>query len=446
MAEPILGPGYSEKNYLVAELMATQNIRKWVVTRQSAYQSLTNIIELAGGSVRTPEQADNRNLRLPYIPSLLVGAQIKTSGRTSISTTVLRLEFTNATYMGFMQDRIVISSNRTMAKVLDATTPGQITIQLLKQASGNATFQSADFAEGTGVTETSDVSAGVSNSKQTRKYVPLQQENVVGKQRYTYSVTRENLGLVTEIEYKGQPYWQYANFELWNQDVKNSREIGLYNNLYNNETDNWVSGGLRWQILNQGGDVIPYDGSLTENKVLDVIQGMINAGNNPKEIVVLCGSEAFRQWQYNIGRTYLVTAGVNNTIGGKEVKGINVTHYSALGVELKFVRWDMMNSAEANMFATSQITGKLKSMYTMLFMDTSQVPTSNGIQPFISRYYYGQDGYIEQEYKGLIDLYGRKVPKGQSQLTTDTAQMDVMFDELVQLNDPSRHRILEISA
>lgn len=446
MAEVILGPGYSEKNYLVAELMATQNIRKWVVSRQSAYQQLTNIIELAGGSVSVPQQADNRNLRLPYLPSLLVGAMIKTGGRTSVSGTILTLQWTDASYMGFLQDRTVISANRTMGKVI-ATQPGQITVLLLSQIGGNATFQSADFAEGTGVTQSTDVSAGVSNSKQTQKYVPLQQYNVVGKQRYTYSVTREDLGLKTQIEYKGQMYWQYANFDLFNAATKNVREIGLWNNSYLNETDNWVAGGLRWQIINQGGTQESYDGTLTETIINNILQNSINKGNGTKEFVVLCGSAAYRQFQENVGKQYLVTAGVNNTIGGKTVEGINVTHYKAQGIDIKLVQWAMLNSAEANMFAYSTVTGQLKSSHTMLFLDTSMVPTSNGMQPFISRYYYGHDdGYLTQTYNGLIDLMGRPVGKGNSVLTTDTAQMDVLFDELVQLNDPSRHILLEIAA
>lgn len=444
MAEVILGPGYSEKNYLVAELLATNNVRSWVVSRQTAYQQLTNIVELAGGSVSVPQQAADRNLRLPYIPSLLVGNVIKTGGRSSITSTVLNLQWTDSQYQGFLNERIVMSSNRTMAKVI-ANQPGQITISLLTSSTGAATFASGDFAEGTGVSQTTDVSPGVSNFKQTNQYVPLQNANTVGKQRYTYSVTREDLGLKTQIEYKGQPYWQYANYDLFNAQVKNSREIGLWNNLRDTSPNNWVAGGLRWQIINQGGDQESYAGTLSETIILNILQNVVNTGNGTTEMVVLCGSAAYRQWQENVGRPYLVTAGINNTIGGKEVKGINVEHYKALNIDLKFVRWDMLNAPAANMFAFSTITGQLKSSYTMLFLDTSKVPTSNGMQPFITRYYYGHDdGYIAQTYEGLIDLYGK--PSKKPVLTTDTAQMDLLFDELVQLNDPSRHVLLEISA
>lgn len=441
--EFILGPGYSEKNYLVNELLATQNVRKWVVSRQSKYQVLNNLVELAGSSIPVSMQADNRQLRLPYLPPQIVGAQIKTGGRATPTTTTLTLQFTDSNYMGFINDSLVRASNGTCGKII-ANQPGQITIQLIYSASSSATFQTADFAAGTGLSMTTDIAAGVSDFKQTRNYVPLQQYNVVGKQRYTYAVTREDLGLVTAIEYKGQKYWQYANYDLFQQNVKNSREIGMYYNPYVNTTDNWIAGGIEWQIVNQGGMLDSYNGTLSETKLNDIIQNVVNRGNGTTEFVVLCGSAFMRGFQENVAKTYLVYAGETNLIGGRTIEGINATVYMAQGVKLKFVSWPMLNSLEANSLALSTITGQLKSSYTALFLDTSPVSTSNGMQPFISRYHYGQDGYLTATYEGMINLMGQKASN--PVLTTDTAQMDLIFDELIQLNDPSRHALLRIAA
>ena len=176
MSEFILGAGATFENSLLFQLIETNNVRPWVVSRYSEFQELTNIIEAVTGGTPVKTQSGARNMKLPYLPQLAAYGVIKTGGRTSISSTILKLEWTDSAYDGFINDRLVESSNGTFALVKDHG-KGFVVVELVYSASGSTTFQAGDFAAGTQASDVQDVSAGVTGSKQTVLYVPLEEYN-----------------------------------------------------------------------------------------------------------------------------------------------------------------------------------------------------------------------------------------------------------------------------
>lgn len=444
VSSQFLGSGFSEKNFLLNELYNTQNVRNYVVSRSPDQQILSTLIELSGGSIGVGQQFGQRLIRLPFLPPGLKGAVIKTNGRTlQAGNTQLVLQFTDSTYKGFINDMSVSSTNGTYGKIL-SWQPGQITISLLYSATGNTTFQAADFAAGTGVSARTDVSGANSKTKQYNPRVPLQQSNVIGKQRYTYIAERENLGIQTAIEWKGQQYWAYSGLDLSIQDYKNQRELGLLYNPMVNVEDNWMAGGLRWQVANQGSGISTYTGTVDLGLFTRLIEEKQAQGYSPKSYVVLCGSSFLASFQTNVAPDFLKTAGRNNVIGGQEVKAINALTWSTLNCDFKFISYPLLNSAEANMLAASSF-GKLKSSYTAIFLDDSKVQTSNGLRPWVDRYYFGHDGGENVSVQeGTIDLMGRK-SKNRT-MDSETAQMDSIFDECIQWNDPQRHIWLDVQS
>lgn len=444
VSSTFLGNGFSEKNFLLNELYNTQNVRNYVVSRSPDQQVLSTLIDLSGGSMPMGSQFGQRLIRMPYLPPGLIGAIIKTAGRTlQAGNTQLVLQFTDTTYKGFINDLTVQSTNGTFGKVL-SWAPGQITIGLIYSVTGNATFQAADFAAGTGVSARTDVSGANSKTKQYNQRNPLQQSNVIGKQRYTYIAERENLGIQTAIEWKGQEYWAYSGLDLSIQDYKNQRELGLLYNPFVNVEDNWMSGGFQWQMANQGSGLSTYGGTVTLDLFTQLIEEKQAQGYSPKEYVVLYGSSFMASFQTNVVPNFVQTAGKNNVIGGAEVKAINAMEWSTLGCNFKFISYPLLNAAEANMLQLSTF-GKLKSSYSAIFLDTSKVQTSNGMRPWVDRYYFGHDGGDNVSIQeGTIDLMGRK--SRNRTMDSETAQMDSIFDECVQLNDPQRHIWLNVAS
>lgn len=443
MSEFILGAGATYENSLLFQLIQTNNVRPWVVSRNSDFQELANIIEVVNGGKSVPVQSGARNMRLPYLPDLATYANIKTSGRTALASDVLKLEFTDTQYDGFINDRMVESSNGTFALVTDHAA-GYIVVKLLYSASGNTSFQSADFAEGTQVTEIQDVSKGVTGSKQTKLYVPLEEENTIGQQRYTLELTRENVSRRTVVEIKGQPYWQHAAMPLFMKETKNSIAKGQWKNPRVNSQDKWVSGGIKWQIENQGGTRNTYDGNFTEDILIQVAKNAKEKGLNTQEYLVPCGYNVLAGMNKFIGSKYIQYAGTENTIGGKEVQGIDVDTFKVLGIKFKLMPWSVLNNPRLNPEGISSVTGELKSSYTAVFLDTSPVDTvAYGTQPFISNYFYGQDAYYMNVIEGMTDIMGKKSSKPTN--SVNACSVEIEINELQQLNDPSRHQILEIA-
>src|SRR5574343_2025727 len=198
MSELILGSGATFENSLLFQLLETNSIREWVVTRQSAFQQVMNVFETLNGFSATKVRADSRLFKMPFLPDLSISNVIKTGGRTVVGSN-LRLEWVDANYDAFLNYNMVEGSNGTYGIVV-AHGPSFIEVKLHYSASGSTSFQSADFAAGTQVSYIQDVSPGVTDSRESRKYVPLEEYNVIGQQRYTLSLTREDLSRKTAVK------------------------------------------------------------------------------------------------------------------------------------------------------------------------------------------------------------------------------------------------------
>lgn len=443
MSEFILGSGATFENSLLFQLIETNNVRDWVVSRYSDFQELTDIIDVVTDGKTVPVQSGARDLKMPYLPQLAAYAVIKTGGRTVTSSTVLKLEWQDSEYDGFINDRMIESSNGTFGLVKDHGA-GFVFVSLLYSASGDTTFQSADFAAGTQATEIQDVSKGVTGSKETKLYVPLEEYNTIGQQRYTLELTRENVSRRTVVEVNGQPYWQHAAMPLFMKETKNSISKGNWKNPRVSTKDKWVSGGIKWQIENQGGQRETYDGVFDEDVLINNAKNARERGLNVEEYLVPCGYNVLAGMNKFIGSKYIQYAGTENTIGGKEVEGISVDVFKVLGIKYKLMPWSMLNNRALNPEGNSLITGELKSSYTAVFLDTSPVDTvSYGTQPFVSTYFYGPDAYYMQTIEGMTDIMGKKARNPNNAINACSVEIEI--NELQQLNDPSRHTVLEIS-
>jgi hypothetical protein len=439
----ILATGATYENSLLFQAIETNNVRPFVVSRNADFNELHTIYDTVAGRVSQPMQSGARELKMPWLPNLAVYGIIKTGGRTAVGNQ-LKLEFTNATADTFMNYRAVESSNGTFGKVVSHG-PGYIVVSLLYSQSGDTTFQTGDFAAGTQVSENQDVSPGVTGGRESREFVPQIDTNVIGQQRYTLELTREDVSRKTVVTVDGKPYWQHAAQPLFMRETKNSINKGVWSAPKVTTNNEITSGGTKWQIENMGGQIETYNGDFTQDTLIQIAKNARARGTGTKEFLVLNGFNVLAGFQKNVASAYIQYAGIDNTIGGKEVKGINAEHFKVLGISFKFVNFTLLDFAAVNPQGNSTLTGELKSSYTAVFLDTSEVPTvDHGVQPFVSCYSYGQDSYNMQIIEGMTDLLGRNAKNANNDKNACSVQIEI--NEMYQLNDPSRHILLQIEA
>lgn len=439
----ILGAGATFENSLLFQLIETNNVRDFVISRNSEFNQLTTIYDEVAGRVTQPMQSGARTLKMPYLPNVAAYGIIKTGGRTAVGNQ-LRLDFTDSTADDFLTLRAVEASNGTFGQVVTHG-DGYIVVSLLYSVTGDTTFQTADFAAGTQVSENQDVSPGVTDSRQTRLYVPQLEENTIGQQRYTLELTRENVSRRTMVEVEGKPYWQYASLPLFMRETKNSIDKGIWAAPRVTTQDKWMGGGTKWQIENQGGQIETYNGTFNQDTLIQIAKNAKARGTGTKEFMVLNGFNVLAGFQTNVGSQYIQYAGNTNTIGGKEIAGINAMHFKCLNIDFKFVPWGMLDFRAVNPQGNSTVTGELKSSYTAVFIDTADVPTvDHGVQPFVTCYSYGQDSYYTQQIAGMTDMMGKKASNPNN--SKNACSVEIEVNELYQLNDPSRHILLQIEA
>lgn len=443
-AQSVLGAGSTYENSYAFQLIEQNVVTPYVVGTNVDFQKFENIVEAVNKGRIITAQTDNgsRLMKLPYLPPNIVSATVKT--RTSISGTVLRLDFNESLYDGFVNYQMVMASNKTRGQVKDHGA-GFVVLELLYSITGDTTFQSADFIAGSAFAGRQDVSPGVTEGRENTTQTPLLNYNVIGQQRYSFEVTRENYSRRTAVVVNGQPYWQHAGYDLWMRDKKSIMNVGTWDSPMVNVQDKWVSGGIEWQIENQGGEVLGYQGDLYD-LMLTVAKTAKAKGLDVEEYFVPVGYEAFANFQTSIANnTNLKYAGTSNTFGGSEVKGINAKVFSCLDIDFKLSSWPLFNNSQINPTGVSTLTGKSKSAYNAVFIDTRDVYTVGyGKQPFASNYKYGADAHNMSIVEGITDLMGKSVKKGTN--TTNSASVQLEVNLMTQLNDPTRHFIGKISS
>lgn len=450
-AQSVLGAGSTYENSLLFQLIEENCVTPWVSALSPAFRQLEGIVEaVTGGRFNNAESEASREngarlLKIPYLPDNTVTATINT--RTVVSSTILRLTFNQSGYNGFINYQSVKGSNGTWGQVKDHG-PGFVVLELLYSITGDTTFQTADFAATTDISARQDVSPGVTGGRENIEETPLLTYNVIQQQRYSYTITRENISRRTAIKASdGTYYWEHQGFSLAMQRNKNVMNMGMWDSPMLNVQDRWMSGGIEWQIKNQGnGTLPPYQGQFTPEVLLQVAGAAKAKGLTTQEFLVPIGFNALSTFQNSNWDNQLKFSGTSNTIGGVDVKGMNAKVFTALDIDFKMVSWPMLNSRRINPSGDSVLQpGQLKSSYTAVFLNTEEVDTVNyGKQPFISKYSYGADPYNMQKLDGITDILGRKSKSPTNDINAASVQLEV--NNMYQLNNPDNHFILEIAS
>lgn len=361
-----------------------------------------------------------------------------TIGTRTASGADLVLALTDPTFNSIVVGNMVRSVNGTLGLV-KAVSNGSMTVSFLTNPNNSSAtaFAGADFAAGELVVDLGNV--GDIRDRQSPNSIasqPTRFTNVIGQIDASCTMGFDELHTETWLPFNGKKYWGYRKVRFTLEDFLRKYDARMLSEVpAMNDSQKPVSGSILWQITSQGGIDRPFS-QLTKAEFLAAADEFRNTGSyTSDEILIVCGSGYLSQLQQNVFENLITTAGVNNTVGGTQVKGINVMQYAYGGFMYKILVDPFLDQP---MWGPTTIFGApSKRSYSAIWMSTGAVPTDNGgVLPFISEYYFGPKADVHiQTVNGMIDKNGSYVENGANGKKSVTYNMTL--DKLTQLSNPS---------
>ncbi len=348
----------------------------------------------------------------------------------------LILGFADSQFEGFSEGESIRCTSEVVAVVV-AIGPGTATIRPLS----GETFVAADFVIGQ---ETSTI--GVisdtqnSDSTETTLFLPFQDYNYIEESRKSVSVFTEDLWSKTWLkDGSGEFFFARQNqLNTLNYLMKQANKR-VWVGQRKADGTRYYSGGFKWQIKNQGGVYRGTPSALSETEFQGVFDELKRNGGTRSETPMMLGGYGYlTQFQNNVGKQYILPAGIRNTIGGGEVKGINMNQYAYGGWNIKIAEEPMLSAP--GIFAEegiSTINSANKISNACLILDTSPVQGDGGNLSWVRKMYFGAEGLQRTTYEGTNDMNGNASTRSSSGKRQATE--DYIYECCTQLSNPTAH-------
>lgn len=324
--------------------------------------------------------------------------------------------------------------------IVKSKSAGTATIGFLSNPNGSTAFGASDFVIGQLASDRGDVTDRDNRlSKETLFTLPVPYQNIVSSMSDTTTVNFAEANQYTYLKnINGTQYYALSKVSQMLGRMQQTYSIRMVGDIPANfDTATPVGGSLIWQIKNQGGSTRAINAAITESEFNEAIQQYINNGGYAsKEVIIVGGSSYIQDLQKNVFKQYVTTAGNNNVLGGKEVKGLNIMSYYYSGFTFHLIMDEFLNNPNiwqpSDLFAGETVRSK-----SAIWMNAAPVPTENGgTLPFVSDYYYGVPDMIVTEVKGMTDMMGRPNKEGVSgQLSS---RVEVNWNKTTQFNNPAQ--------
>lgn len=366
-------------------------------------------------------------------PAAMIGARAATpNGKT------LTLTWEDINFKSLIPGNAIESADTGTWGLVRSTQPGSAIVDFLYSPASNTGFVSTDFAVGTMASDRGDVSdVQNSGSKERLVFKPNRSQNVIGLYRHTADLNYDELHTLTFIENeKGQPYYASVGVMDNLEYVAKMQMVRTIDSPRIIDDFRPVGGGFKWQIQNQGGTYFPISSAIDEATFQTFIDQMIaNGGSLSAELLMIAGSSFIGYFQ-RFMKEYIVTAGVNNTVGGVKVKGIDVTEYIYNGRHIKLICDPMMDNNQIwNNAYSTVVPGALMRSHSAFVFDTAPVQTKQGTVPFMYKYYFGNTHMFMSKVNGLITIEG-----GIAQIATNSTlngKLEIVYNCTTQLMNPA---------
>lgn len=438
-------PGNESYNQLFTDIAIDKRQVEQFVVQQFPQLSFFNKLSSALGSAEVVKSGQRKfeiyRRGNPY-PAATVANKVSNADGT------ITLYWDDPNFDSLRKGNAIASTSGAWGLVLENPN-GSARVQFLYSPIGSAGFVAGDFAKGSVATDRGDVSQNQnSGSKERIIFKPFQTYNVIGLYRDTAELTMDEMNTLTFIaNVNGTPYYALTQTMDMLERAAMIQEVRTISapRIEKPETDQYVGGGFEWQIKNQGGVWFPIYEEVNPTALQSMIDQLIsNNGMVGDEILVVAGSSWVGAFQRNVALDLVQYPGIQNTIGGVTVKGINAMTYGYNGKTLKIVINPLFNNSQAYPEVSTILNGTLLKSHSAFFFDTSRVQTQQGSVPFLRKYYFGAADMFMSKLNGLVDMDGKvtQYPTNSSL----SARQEIVYSCTTQLMNPAAHGYMYLAS
>lgn len=383
----------------------------------------------------------------PTVNLTVLGTTTYSSGNTIATITL-----TDASSDVMVNSAILVdSTTNTNMRVIDHSN-GQVVVKFISGASSTQTSfnTSSDLLAGAILVQSS-------TSQPFRGSLPTESQKIMPEnfksyiQHFRKSVSLDKTEMTEKsrlpiANINGVQYLAYQQVENTKNEFLQSitRALMLNNEMGGDDNidKDFQTASLPYQIRVKGDGGVTYTDTANQTLLNRIIDQMRERNNGAvEEILVLDGQNFWGQIQQNLAPNLLQYTGMDNTVGGKVVKGIDFDTYSYNGCTIKRMRgFQEYSSPKLFPAMSQQVAGRI-GQNSAMFLNTRAVNTIEGTQPFIQKYVYGDNStgamYRYNVIEGAIDAMGnykKESPSGEYSVTHDFAT-----EFAAVLQDPTLH-------
>jgi hypothetical protein len=404
MANPtVYAPsGQSINQSIVSSLVERKWVEQFVVEQFPEYHVI-NTIQMQLGGVNY-EKVGKRKYETPRVGNTYPASPI---AARSLTGGVLTLNWEDPTATPFRKDEVIMSETGVAALCIESQNGvGKFIFQYSKASEATTAFVTADFAVGesaSGRGSMPNVSSGQIGTE--RKVItPYLEYNYIPMYQETASFNYEEAAERNELP---GGWWIESQIYQAMQRISESYAVNQYDSARSARNGIYTNDGFEQQIFRAGGIIEPFYGDLAQINITSFIDKLKANGAAGSEYLVLGGYDYLGMLQRNVFQNYITYVGINNTIGGKEVKGIDVHTFSYNGITVKFVEEKMFSNP--NMFTTaSAASAVIKQARKAFWFNTAPVRLANGkgTVSFLQGKKYGNMDMVVADFPGYIGKDG----------------------------------------
>lgn len=345
--------------------------------------------------------------------------QVRVNTR-SVSNAPIVITFDSLVDGARVNDRVYYGNafERT-GRVIEAVNGPGAYVKIVPNFDGS--FTSADFPVGALIGIGGDISPNtVSQQKERRFLTPTLQENYWSTSREGYHVARyEKLstrattnGNQPSVFSKDGQWWtsfQMDMLERMEREMDWEMRFGWARPNTNEATGEYSrNGGVRWHVINRGGDYLKYTTPLNRDQVDAVLSNAVNKNIGADGNYMWFMGQGLWAILSSFSEDFIRYAGVLNTWAGEDVSGLNIPTYSIKGIAktIAIVQDPRLNEKlDGGLGTYSTIPGytnyTLGQLTGFLMCDTPVRTPNGGTTPQFKKYHFGASEYVMGVMRGL---------------------------------------------
>jgi hypothetical protein len=329
-------------------------------------------------------------------------AAVAQSGNTVVIT------LSDATYNSFRVGDVIVAADHSISGKVIAASAGSLTVEPTESTIAEMLVA---FAANAYVKVLGDSSPNFySDGKSPLYEFPELIYNYSAVKRDTYLASRRE-NIASRVYYKDK-FWGDAQLDLMVQRFLRQMEKQMlfsnraqFTSQVGGESD--LNGGVRWSIMNRGGEYLPLASALTESQFDNFLANVWSRkASRSTPMTLFMGRGMMQHIQRTFTDGYIENAGSMNTFGGSEVKGIDVRTYSIAGVDVGFVELPVLNDTEffPELTTVAGLSNRYRQQHTLFALDLDPIEVKGGgLAPAIEKIYRGPSEFYAGYIKGMAD-------------------------------------------